>query len=110
MSHYRVLIVIKNKDNQRPTDDDFYDILERNCTDEWYGEKIEPFGFDYLKKYTDIFKGKYIDKQVFSEIIIGDKEVWWCDGISRDKPEMSKEDALKMINDDDYCMLFDGHL
>lgn len=110
MSHYRVLIVIKNQDIKQVTEDDFYEILHKNCIDDYYGEPIEPFGFDSLVKYTEIFKGIDVDKYSFSEIIIGDTELWWDKGSCSKYPKISKEDVLKMIDNDDYCMLFDGHL
>lgn len=110
MTHYRVLLVIKKRNNTSPTKDDFFDILEKNYTDEYYGEPTEPFGFDYLAPYSEVFRGSEVKSHVFSEIIIDGEEVWWCDGISVDEPKISEQEALKLIDKDDYCMLFDGHL
>lgn len=110
MAHYNVLMVIKKRKGKVITEDDFYNILEENCTDEYYGEKIEPFGFDYLARPIGICKIADLSKYEFSDIIIDGKEIWWCDGVSNDKPNTSKDEAIKMIDKDDCCMLFDGHL
>lgn len=110
MAHYTILIVISNKHNRQPTEDDFFNVLKNNCTTEYEGAYIYPFGFDYVYSISNVLKGEDINKYSISEIIIDEEEIWWCDGISSIEPEISKQDALNLIDKNDWCMLFDGHL
>lgn len=63
MAHYTILIVISNKHNRQPTEDDFFNVLKNNCTTEYEGAYIYPFGFDYV--YRMLFYGSFINVFLF---------------------------------------------
>ena len=104
MAHYNVLLGHKEKSYDK--------ILEDNCRGEWDGYKINPFGYDYLLEIDSCTPESFKDKDWgISDIIDNNGDnLWWNEGCGSPEPKISFEDALKIVLQNPYLTLFDGHL